>query len=75
MGSAGATSAEETQVAIYNQWVRSGTVNTGADGYFDFDSAIDAGGALKPIYDSGDHLHPNSAGAAALANVIAVGLL
>lgn len=72
VGSAGSTPAEEAQVAIYNQWVRSGTANTGADGDPDFDGAIDAGGSIKTVYDSGDHLHPNSAGAAALANIIDV---
>lgn len=66
-GSTGATLTEAAQIAAYNTWVRSGT---GADGYFDFDAAVDAGGALKPAYDSGDHLHPSSAGAAALANVV-----
>lgn len=69
-GSTGDSPAEETQLAAYNAWVRSGT--TGADGYFDLDAAIDAGGAIKPVYDSGDHLHPNSAGAAALTNIIDV---
>jgi len=69
-GSTGSSSAEAAQVAIYNQWVRSGSAVTGADGYFDFDAAVDAGGALKAVYDSGDHLHPNSAGAEALANII-----
>jgi lysophospholipase L1-like esterase len=72
-GSTGDSSAEETQLAAFNSWVRSGT--TGADGYFDFDAAIDAGGSIKPVYDSGDHLHPNSAGAAAIANVIDVSRL
>lgn len=72
-GSTGATPAEAAQIAIYNTWVRSGT--TGADGYFDFDAAVDAGGSLKAVYDSGDHLHPSSAGAAALANVVDVSKL
>jgi lysophospholipase L1-like esterase len=72
-GSTGDSPAEETQLAAYNSWVRSAT--TGADGYFDFDAAIDAGGSVKPVYDSGDHLHPNSAGATALGNVIDVSKL
>jgi lysophospholipase L1-like esterase len=72
-GSTGDSPAEETQLAAYNAWVRGGS--TGADGYFDFDAAIDAGGSIKPVYDSGDHLHPNSAGAAALANIIDVSKL
>jgi hypothetical protein len=67
-GSSGDSPAKEAQLATYNAWVRSGT--TGADGYFDFDAAIDAGGSIKPVYDSGDHLHPNSAGALAMANVV-----
>lgn len=72
-GSSGDSAAEETQLAAYNTWARSGT--TGADGVFDLDAAIDAGGAIKTVYDSGDHLHPNSAGAAALANIIDVSKL
>jgi len=66
VGSAGSSPAEAAQWAAYNAWVRSGT--TGADGIIDFDAAVDAGGALKAAYDSGDHLHPSSAGAAVLGN-------
>jgi len=66
-GSTGSSGTEAAQWAVFNQWVRGGA--TGADGYFDFDAAVDAGGALKAVYDFGDHLHPNSAGAAMLANV------
>ena len=66
-GSTGSSSVEAAQWTVFNQWVRGGT--SGADGYFDFDAAVDAGGALKAVYDFGDHLHPNSAGAAMLANV------
>jgi len=62
------TTAVQAQIGAYNTWVRSGL--SGADGVADFDAAVDAGGALKPIYDSGDHLHPNSQGAAMLGNVI-----
>jgi lysophospholipase L1-like esterase len=72
-GSTGDSPAEETQLAAFNSWVRG--VTTGADGFFDFDAAIDAGGSIKPVYDSGDHLHPNSAGAEAMANVIDVSRL
>jgi lysophospholipase L1-like esterase len=67
-GEARCTSAVESQRQAYNSWVLAGA--SGADGVVDFDAAIDTGGYIKPIYDSGDHLHPNSAGAAALANVI-----
>lgn len=69
-GESRCTSAVETQRQAYNAWVLSGA--SGADGVVDFDAAIDTGGHIKPIYDSGDHLHPNSAGAAAMANVIDV---
>lgn len=72
-GSTGSSSAEAAQWSAYNAWVRGGT--TGADGYFDLDSAVDAGGSIKPVYDSGDHLHPNSAGAEAIANIIDVSRL
>lgn len=67
-GASGCTSAFETQREAYNTWVKSGT--SGADGIVDFDAAGASGTALKPVYDSGDHLHPNSAGAAAMANII-----
>jgi lysophospholipase L1-like esterase len=67
-GEAKCTTAVQAQIVAYNVWVRSGL--SGADAVADFDSAIDTGGFIKPMYDSGDHLHPNSAGAAALANVI-----
>ena len=72
-GESRCTSAVETQRQAYNAWVLSG--GSGADGVVDFDAAIDTGGYIKPVYDSGDHLHPNSAGAAALANVIDVSKL
>lgn len=72
-GEAQCTAAVQAQIGSYNTWVRSGA--SGADGVADFDAAVDAGGALKPIYDSGDHLHPNSAGAAMLANGIDVSML
>ena len=66
------TAAVQAQIGVYNTWVRSGA--SGAD-VADFDAAVAAGGTLKPIYDSGDHLHPNSAGAAMLANIVDVSRL
>jgi len=72
-GEALCTTAVQAQIGTYNTWVRSGA--SGADGVADFDAAVDAGGALKPIYDSGDHLHPNSQGAAMLGNDINLGEL
>ena len=53
-----------------NQWLRSGG---GYDGVIDFDALIrDAAAPAKmdPRYDSGDHLHPNDAGYAAMGNAV-----
>jgi len=53
-----------------NHWIRT---SHAFDGVFDFARAT-ADPAdpdrLNPAHDSGDHLHPNDAGAAALANVV-----
>jgi lysophospholipase L1-like esterase len=68
LGETQCTAGVDAQRQAYNTWVRSGA--SGADAVADFDAAIGAGGSIKPIYNSGDDLHPNSAGAAALANVI-----
>lgn len=70
--------AFEAQRLAYNTWVRSGL--SGADGVADFDAALggySSGGVgiLNPVYDCGDHIHPNSAGNAIMANVIPVGAL
>lgn len=62
------TSAFEVQRQAYNTWVRSGS--SGADGVADFDSAVAAGAALASMYDDGGHIHPSSAGEAAMGNVI-----
>lgn len=72
-GDSKCTAPVETQRQAYNTWVRAGS--SGADGYVDFDAAIAAGTAIAPAYDSGDHLHPNSAGAAVMANAINLSLL
>lgn len=57
-------------VAAVNQWIRT----SGA-----FDGVVDFAGAtadpsqptrLNPIYDSGDHLHPNDTGYHAMANAV-----
>jgi lysophospholipase L1-like esterase len=54
-----------------NAWVRANTA--GADGVIDFAqvmaSAADAS-VMNPAYDSGDHLHPNDAGYAAMAAAV-----
>jgi lysophospholipase L1-like esterase len=61
--------------AQVNQWIRT----SGAfDAVIDFDAALQdpANPArLLPAYDSGDHLHPNSAGMQAIANAVDLALL
>jgi lysophospholipase L1-like esterase len=53
-----------------NQWIRT----SGAyDGVVDFDAVMQSPTnplALNPTYDSGDHLHPNDAGAQTMANAV-----
>ncbi|WP_035844954.1 RICIN domain-containing protein [Kitasatospora azatica] len=65
---------EQVRKAV-NEWIRTG----GAfDGVIDFDKATQDPGnsqALKPAYDSGDHLHPNDAGYQAMANAVDLALL
>jgi lysophospholipase L1-like esterase len=67
-------SAERIRQAA-NAWIRTG----GAfDGVVDFDLAMqnpaDAS-ALRPAYDSGDHLHPNATGMQAMADAVDLNLL
>jgi len=70
-GSSGDSATEESARSAYNAWVLGGA--SGADAVVDFAAAIDNGsGGIAAMYDSGDHLHPNPAGAAALANAIDV---
>lgn len=69
-GDSQCTPAFEIQRQAYNAWVRSGA--SGADGVADFDAAVGSGAALNPIYSTNSHLHPNSAGMLAMANVIDV---
>ena len=57
-----------------NAWVRA---KDGFDGVLDFDAALRDPGKpsqLRARYDSGDHLHPNDAGYAAMADAIDLGL-
>jgi lysophospholipase L1-like esterase len=60
----------EAKRQAVNQWIR----GSGAyDGVIDFDKATrDPADPLRlnPAYDSGDHLHPNEAGAAAMAAAV-----
>lgn len=58
-----------------NQWIRS----SGAfDGVVDFDALIrdpDHPARMRPVYDSGDHLHPGNAGYSAMANAFDLDML
>jgi lysophospholipase L1-like esterase len=62
--------AGEAKRQAVNAWIRG---NTGVDGVFDFDVALRSAAnplVMNPAYDSGDHLHPNDAGYAAMAAVV-----
>ncbi|MDT0567041.1 GDSL-type esterase/lipase family protein [Streptomyces sp. DSM 3412] len=69
------TAAKAAIRAQVNDWIRT----SGAfDAVIDFDAALrdPANPAqLLPAYDSGDHLHPNSAGMQAIANTVDLSLL
>ncbi len=65
---------KESRRQAINTWIRHQTV---FDGIIDFDEAVEdpsAPGHLRTAYDVGDHLHPNDAGAAAMAAAIPLGL-
>ena len=68
------TPAGEVKRQAVNQWIRT----SGAfDAVIDFDKAIRDPvhpTRMLPVYDSGDHLHPNDAGYQAMANAINLGL-
>jgi len=62
------TPAVQAQQTAYNAWVMSNTV---ADGSIDlYRVLVSANGAIDPALDSGDHLHPNSAGYRVMANYV-----
>lgn len=69
------TPEREVERQAVNQWVRT----SGAyDGVIDFDAVMRDPAEpdrLDPRFDSGDHLHPNDAGAAALADAVPLRLL
>jgi lysophospholipase L1-like esterase len=63
-------SAAEAKRQTINQWIRS---SGWYDAVIDFDKVVrdpTAPTKLLPAYDSGDHLHPNDAGYAAMGNSI-----
>jgi len=71
---ANAPEPREAERQALNAWIRSGEY----DGVFEFDIAVrDPANprAMLPVYDSGDTLHPNSAGYAAMANAVDLALL
>jgi lysophospholipase L1-like esterase len=60
----------EAKRQAVNRWIRT---SGEYDGVIDFDRVMGAPGdplRLNPSYDSGDHLHPNDAGYAAMAAAI-----
>ncbi|HEX7864585.1 MAG TPA: SGNH/GDSL hydrolase family protein [Variovorax sp.] len=62
--------ASEAMREAVNRWIRG---RQDIDGVVDFDAALRDPAdpqALNPLFDSGDHLHPNKAGHAAMAAVI-----
>jgi lysophospholipase L1-like esterase len=74
-GLAAWTASGEAKRAAVNQWIRT----AGAfDGVIDFDAALRDPAApthLAPQYDSGDHLHPGTAGHEAMGNAVDLTLL
>ncbi|MDR6426788.1 lysophospholipase L1-like esterase [Variovorax paradoxus] len=64
------TEATEAMRGEVNRWVRS---RQDVDGVIDFDAVLrDPANPtmLNPLYDNGDHLHPNKAGHAAMAAAV-----
>jgi lysophospholipase L1-like esterase len=74
-GSRNFSEARELTRTVVNEWIRT----SGAyDGVIDFDRAMRDPAApqkIRAAFDSGDHLHPNDAGFAAMAAAIDVRLL
>ncbi len=71
-GSAYFNEATEAKRQAFNRWIRG---RQDVDGVIDFDTALrDPANppALRPAYDSGDHLHPSDAGYAAMAAAVDV---
>jgi len=62
--------ANDAMREAVNRWIRG---RQDIDGVVDFDAALRDPAdpqALNPLFDSGDHLHPNKAGHAAMAAAI-----
>ncbi|MER6157759.1 SGNH/GDSL hydrolase family protein [Streptomyces sp. NPDC001868] len=74
-GEARCTAAADAHRVAVNEWIRG---NEDFDGVLDFDTVLrdpEKPARLLPAYDSGDHLHPNEAGLAALAESVELRLL
>jgi lysophospholipase L1-like esterase len=70
-----ADAAGEAKREAVNDWIRH---RSGFDGVIDFDRVTRDPAhprRLRPAYDSGDHLHPNDAGYAAMGAAIRLGCL
>jgi lysophospholipase L1-like esterase len=68
------TPENEATRGTLNEWIRT---SGECDAVVDFDAAVRDPAeptALLPRYDSGDHLHPNDAGMAAMAAAVPLGL-
>ncbi|WP_237547457.1 MULTISPECIES: SGNH/GDSL hydrolase family protein, partial [Streptomyces] len=74
-GEARCTAAADAERVAVNAWIRG---DEDSDGVLDFDAVLrdpEHPARLLPAYDSGDHLHPNEAGLAALAGSVDLTLL
>lgn len=74
-GEARCTAAVDAERVAVNAWIRG---DEDSDGVLDFDAVLrdpEHPARLLPAYDSGDHLHPNEAGLAALAGSVDLTLL
>ncbi len=73
-GAAYFTPQGEAKRQTVNEWIRTGKAY---DGVIDFDAATrdpSQPANFSPLYDSGDHLHPNDAGYKAMAGAIDLAL-
>jgi lysophospholipase L1-like esterase len=74
-GFRGWTAQGEAKRVAVNQWIRT---SGGFDGIIDFDAALRDPASptrMAPQYDSGDHLHPGTAGHEAMGNAMDLALL
>jgi lysophospholipase L1-like esterase len=70
----GGPAADAIRRAV-NRWIRRSPL---PDTVVDFESAVrdpSRSGRLRPVYDSGDHLHPNARGYRAMGNAIRLSAL